>query len=56
MTRATRTFPLRRLLAYARPHRKHIRIAALCSVVNTVLDIAPPFLIGAAVDIVVKRE
>ncbi len=47
---------LRRLLAYARPHRGRIRLAVLCSVLNKILDIAPPALIGMAVDIVVQRE
>jgi len=51
-----REHPLRRLLAYAAPHRRRLRLAAACSVINKVLDLAPPLLIGAAVDIVVERE
>ena len=47
---------LSRLIGYARPWRGRIRIAAACSITNKVLDIAPPALIGMAVDIVVKRE
>lgn len=31
-------------------------LASTCSVVNKVLDLAPPVLIGAAVDVVVERE
>ena len=48
--------PLRRLLAYAAPHRRALRLASACSVTNKVFDLAPPLLIGAAVDIVVERE
>jgi len=47
---------LLRLLRYARPHRRRYRLAALCSVLNKVFDLAPPLLIGTAVDIVVRRE
>ncbi|PRP92961.1 putative multidrug export ATP-binding/permease protein [Enhygromyxa salina] len=50
------TKPLARLLRYARPHRRAIRAATLYSVLNKVFDLAPPVLIGAAVDIVVSRE
>ncbi len=48
--------PLVRLWLYARPHRRQIVIASLFSVLNKVFDLAPPLLIGMAVDIVVKRE
>lgn len=48
--------PLRRLLAYARPHRGRIWTATTYSVLNKIFDLAPPLLIGAAVDTVVKRE
>ncbi len=48
--------PLRRLLRYARPHRPRLVAASLCSVLNKVFDLAPPLLIGAALDVVVKRE
>jgi len=51
-----RQHPLARLLRYARPHRAKIRLAAAASVLNKILDIAPPALIGMAVDIVVQRE
>jgi ATP-binding cassette subfamily B protein len=55
-TRPDRKHPLGRLLAYAAPHRRRLRLAATCSVINKVFDLAPPLLIGAAVDIVVERE
>ena len=48
--------PLRRLWTYGRPYRGRLAAAAATSVVNKVLDIAPPALIGAAVDIVVERN
>lgn len=48
--------PLPRLLAYARPYRGKILFASLFSVLNKIVDLAPPALIGAAVDIVVAQE
>lgn len=48
--------PLRRLLQYAAPHRATIRKASLYSILNKVFDLAPPALIGMAVDVVVERE
>lgn len=48
--------PLPRLLTYARPFRRRIGLATLCSVLNKLFDLAPPVLIGAAVDVVVERQ
>ena len=48
--------PFRRLLNYMRPHRKTVRLAAFCSIFNKFWDLAPPLLIGLAVDVVVLRE
>ncbi|HJK93104.1 MAG TPA: ABC transporter ATP-binding protein [Polyangiaceae bacterium LLY-WYZ-15_(1-7)] len=48
--------PLRRLWRHARPHRRAVLAASLCSILNRVFDLAPPFLIGMAVDVVVRRE
>ncbi len=45
-----------RLLRYARGERRAIGLAVACSVTNKLLDLAPPFLIGLAVDVVVRRE
>lgn len=39
-----------------KPFRKKIRLATLFSVLNKLFDLAPPILIGAAVDIVVQGE
>ena len=51
-----RTAPLRRLWRYAAGHRPQIIRASTWSILNKTFDIAPPMLIGAAVDIVVRQE
>ena len=48
--------PLFRLLKYARPFRIKIIWAVLFSILNKVFDLAPPFIIGAALDVVVERQ
>ncbi len=48
--------PLIRLLSYARGYRPRIIAATSYSVLNKIFDLAPPALIGAAVDIVVNRD
>ena len=48
--------PFRRLLSHMKGHRKTIRLASICSVTNKIWDLAPPLLIGLAVDVVVLRE
>lgn len=48
--------PFRRLLSHMKGHRKTIRLASLCSVTNKIWDLAPPLLIGLAVDVVVLRD
>lgn len=48
--------PLRRLWKYGRSYRKKIGLATLCSILNKLFDLAPPVLIGAAVDVVVSQE
>jgi ATP-binding cassette subfamily B protein len=50
------THPLRRLIHYGRSYRGATVWATTCSVLNKLFDLAPPVLIGAAVDIVVSRE
>ena len=51
-----RTAPIVRLWRYARPSRWRIVRASTWSVLNKTMDIAPPFLIGLAVDVVVNQE
>lgn len=53
---ATAPHPLLRLARYARPHRRQVWLASLCSVLNKLFDLAPPALIGAAVDVVVEQQ
>ncbi|MFO7845439.1 MAG: ABC transporter ATP-binding protein [Balneolaceae bacterium] len=48
--------PLRQLLRYMSPYRRKVQLATLFSVLNKLFDLAPPILIGAAVDVVVKGE
>lgn len=46
--------PIARLLRYARRYRAAIVVATVYSILNKLFDLAPPILIGAAVDIVVS--
>jgi len=48
--------PLIRLWLYARNYRPQIILATLFSALNKFFDLAPPVLIGTAVDVVVRRE
>ncbi len=48
--------PLQRLLRTLRPHRRLVWLAASCSVLNKLFDLAPPVLIGLAVDVVVRQH
>ncbi|WP_234996701.1 ABC transporter ATP-binding protein [Planktothrix sp. PCC 11201] len=48
--------PLKRFLVYARPYQKTIGLATVYSVLNKVFDLAPPVLIGWAVDVVINPQ
>ncbi len=48
--------PFKRLLTYMSSHRSTIRLASVCSITNKIWDLAPPLLIGLAVDVVVLKE
>lgn len=48
--------PLRRLLRYSRRYHHRVWQASLCSVLNKTFDLAPPVLIGLAVDVVVQQQ
>jgi ATP-binding cassette subfamily B protein len=48
--------PLKQLIHYMKPFRGKVRLATLFSILNKLFDLAPPILIGAAVDVVVKGE
>lgn len=47
--------PLGRLWRYASTYRSHIVLASLWSFLNKAVDLAPPFLIGLAVDVVANQ-
>ena len=48
--------PLRQLWQYGRPHHRQAWLASACSVLNKLFDLAPPILIGMAIDVVVEQE
>lgn len=48
--------PLLRLFRYIQPHQVQVWKAIVCSVLNKIFDLAPPVLIGMAVDVVVQQE
>ncbi|WP_414548469.1 ABC transporter ATP-binding protein [Anabaena sp. CCY 0017] len=48
--------PLQRLLDYGHEYRQQIWLAIVCSILNKLFDLAPPALIGIAVDVVVQQQ
>ncbi len=48
--------PLSRLLRYSHKYQTLIYQGITCSVLNKLFDLAPPVLIGAAVDVVVQKQ
>lgn len=48
--------PFWRLMRYTRKYRRNLWWASSCSVLNKFFDLAPPILIGLAVDVVVKQQ
>ncbi len=48
--------PLKRLINYGSKYKTKIWLATICSIVNKIFDLAPPILIGLAVDIVVNKD
>ncbi len=48
--------PLSRLLGYSRAYDRQIWGAIACSILNTIFDLAPPYLIGVAIDVVVQQD
>jgi ATP-binding cassette subfamily B protein len=47
---------LQRLIHTLRPHQRQVWAATACSVLNKLFDLAPPVLIGLAVDVVVQQD
>ncbi len=48
--------PLQRLREYATPYKSRIRWNITWSILNRIFDLAPPVLIGVAINIVTERE
>ena len=48
--------PLVRLLRHLAPQRRLVITAVICSLLNKIFDLAPPALIGLAVDVVVRGQ
>jgi ATP-binding cassette subfamily B protein len=48
--------PIQRLIHYGRGYRTLIWQATTCSILNKLFDLAPPILIGMAVDVVVQQQ
>ena len=51
-----RRHPLRRLLSHLKHHQFTVLLASLCSILNKFWDLAPPILIGMAIDVVTYQE
>jgi ATP-binding cassette, subfamily B, bacterial len=56
MTSNQKPHALFRLWGYARSHHREMVRASLYSILNKIFDLAPPLLIGAAVDTVVQQQ
>ena len=52
----TEQAPIYRLISHMKEHRSTMWLATLFSILNKIFDLAPPLLIGAAVDVVVKQQ
>ncbi len=48
--------PLKRLLDYGHKYHQQVWQATTCSILNKLFDLAPPALIGIAVDVVVNQQ
>ncbi|MEB3311589.1 MAG: ABC transporter ATP-binding protein [Snowella sp.] len=54
--KARSTPPLLQLIQYAKGYNTLIWQAVICSVLNKIFDLAPPAIIGMAVDVVVQKD
>ena len=52
----TEQAPIYRLISHMKKHRSTMWLATLFSILNKIFDLAPPLLIGAAVDVVARQE
>lgn len=48
--------PLSQLFRYGKANQAQVWSAIACSILNTIFDLAPPYLIGVAIDVVVNQE
>ena len=56
MSDASNQYPLKRLAEYGQEYRKQTLLASAASILNRIFDLAPPVLIGMAVDVVVSQQ
>ena len=56
MEKPSQKSPLVRLISYSHEYRFQTILASICSILNKIFDLAPPILIGMAVDVVVQQE
>jgi len=56
MPTSSKHHPLMRLWHYGRAYSFQVWGAIACSIFNTIFDLAPPYLIGIAIDVVVQQE
>jgi len=56
LNKESNSAPIIRLMHYSKSHKWTIYLATFYSLMNKFFDLAPPFLIGFAVDIAVRRE
>ena len=56
MSESANKNPLRRLADYGQEYQKQALMASAASVLNRLFDLAPPILIGMAVDVVVSQQ
>lgn len=55
-TKPLSRLPLMRLLKYGRRYRRQILQATFFTIANTVMDLAPPALMGTAIDVLLERQ
>ncbi len=48
--------PLARLIKYAKAYRSRVWLSSACSILNKIFDLAPPAIIGVAVNVVVSKN
>ncbi|MEJ2753382.1 MAG: ABC transporter, partial [Chloroflexota bacterium] len=56
MNESKNRHPLTRVADYGQEYRKQALLASIASILNRLFDLAPPVLIGMAVDVVVSQQ